>query len=238
MTRNEFLTKLTAELSNRNVADAADVVSEYEQHFAFKLADGYSEEEIAAKLGDPLSIASQYESGAAENNSTGRKITTVIGLCFADLFTGIFFVLLIAWEIVFAALAVSCLVIAVCLFGGINVYSLIPPMPYFCGTVYAVALTALAVLSAVGSIYFAAFIHQLMRSYSRFHHNAIAEASGKAVLPPVTITPQFSIKAKRRLRTIALISLTVFGVCVILAVIVSMLSSGALGFWHKWGWFV
>lgn len=51
MIRNEFMTRLSAELRRNHVADAADIEEEYEQHFAFKLADGYSEEEIAAKLG-------------------------------------------------------------------------------------------------------------------------------------------------------------------------------------------
>ena len=53
MTKHEFMARLASELHKRNVADAADVTQEYEQHFAFKLADGYSEEEIAAKLGTP-----------------------------------------------------------------------------------------------------------------------------------------------------------------------------------------
>lgn len=67
MTRNEFVTQRTAELHKRNVA-AADVVEEYQQHFSFKLADGYSEEEIAARLGDPVALAAQL--GEAE---TGEK---------------------------------------------------------------------------------------------------------------------------------------------------------------------
>ena len=62
MTRNEFVTQRTAELHKRNVA-AADVV-EYQQRFSFKLADGYSEEEIAARLGDPVALAAQL--GEAE----------------------------------------------------------------------------------------------------------------------------------------------------------------------------
>lgn len=33
MTKNEFMARLTSELQKRNVADAADVVEEYEQHF-------------------------------------------------------------------------------------------------------------------------------------------------------------------------------------------------------------
>ena len=41
MTKHEFLSQLEAELKKRKVADAADVVEEYEEHFAFKLADGY-----------------------------------------------------------------------------------------------------------------------------------------------------------------------------------------------------
>ena len=62
MTRNEFVTQRTAELHKRNVA--ADVVEKYQQHFSFKLADGYSEEEIAARLGDPVALAAQF--GEAE----------------------------------------------------------------------------------------------------------------------------------------------------------------------------
>ena len=33
MTKNEVMARLTSELQKRNVADAADVVEEYEQHF-------------------------------------------------------------------------------------------------------------------------------------------------------------------------------------------------------------
>ena len=60
MTKNEYMARLANELHRRNVADAADVAEEYEQHFAFKLADGYSEEEIAVKLGVPEELAAQF----------------------------------------------------------------------------------------------------------------------------------------------------------------------------------
>ena len=43
MKKHEFMERLANELRRRNVADSADVIEEYEQHFAFKLADGYSE---------------------------------------------------------------------------------------------------------------------------------------------------------------------------------------------------
>ena len=79
MTKLDFLEKLKTELNRKNVSDAADIIEEYEQHFAFKLADGYSEEEIAAKLGDPKGIAAQYDVSQVAGNG-GKKIITAIGL--------------------------------------------------------------------------------------------------------------------------------------------------------------
>ena len=90
MTRNEFLSKLTDELKKYNITDTADIVSEYEQHFAFKMADGFSEEEIAAKLGNPAELASQFESISENKKYEGRKAVAVIGLCITD-FLQVFF---------------------------------------------------------------------------------------------------------------------------------------------------
>lgn len=45
MTKHEFLTRLSNELQKRNVADAADIAEEYEQHFALvvpKAPPGYA----------------------------------------------------------------------------------------------------------------------------------------------------------------------------------------------------
>jgi uncharacterized membrane protein len=237
MTRNEFLSKLTDELKKYNITDTADIVSEYEQHFAFKMADGFSEEEIAAKLGNPAELASQFESISENKKYEGRKAVAVIGLCITDFFTGVFFLLLMAWEAIMAAFSICNAVAAVCLLGGISPWSLIPSMPYLSGVVFALSLIALAVLSAVGCIYFAAFIRQLMRSYGRFRQNTMAAASGNAVLPSLAIHPRLPAKINRRIRTVALLSLSLFAACFVLGMTVSMISAGALEFWHAWGWF-
>lgn len=84
MTKHEFLNRFSNELNRRGVADAEDIVEEYAQHFAFKQADGYSEEEIAAKLGDPAQLAAQFEQSAAEQSVRGKKAAVVTGLCFLD----------------------------------------------------------------------------------------------------------------------------------------------------------
>ena len=237
MTKHEFMARLTSELRKRNVADAADVTQEYEQHFAFKLADGYSEEEIAAKLGSPEELAAQFESTDTAKKVGGSKALAVIGLCFADLFAGLFFVLLAGFGLVMAAAALCFAALAVCLLGGWNIAGLIPAMPYWCGAILALSFAALTVLLVVGCVYYAAFLRQLVRSFGRFQHNALASASGEAVLPALAINPQFSAKTRRRLRAIALISLALFAACFVLSYVVCALLAGSFQFWHAWGWF-
>lgn len=98
MMRNEFVTQRTAELHKRNVAAAADVVEEYQQHVSFKLADGYSEE-IAARLGDPVALAAQFgEAEAGEKRHSA--VLTQLWLVWADLFFGAFAVLLLSFGVV------------------------------------------------------------------------------------------------------------------------------------------
>lgn len=238
MKRTEFLTRLTDELANRHVSDAEEITAEYAQHFDMKLADGYSEEEIAAKLGDPTALAAQFGETEAPKQKGGNKPLVVAGLCFADVFAGLFFLLLAAWGLVMAAAALAFAVAAVCLIGGVDLFALFPAMPYWCGVILALALAALTVLLAVGCVYYGAFLRQLIRSFGRFQHNALAAASGEAALPPLAIHPQLSGKTKRRFRTTALVSLALFAACFMLAYIACAMSAGSLEFWHVWGWFV
>lgn len=237
MTQNEFMSLLADELRKRNIADAGDIVEEYQQHFAFKLADGYSEEEIAVKLGDPTMLAAQFEQTSHPNKGKGTKPLVVAGICFVDLFASLFFLLLVVWSVVMAACSLASAALAVCLFGGSNIYALIPPMPYWCGVIMALSFTALSVLIAVGCFYYVAFVRQLLRSFMRFQHNVLATVSGDATLPALSINPQVMAKTNRRLRSTALISLALFAACFVFGYIACSLSAGSLEFWHVWNWF-
>ena len=238
MKKNDFMQRLSDELQKRNVADAADILQEYEAHFAMKMADGYIEEEIAARLGDPTALAAQFDDAEeTPEKKGGSKPLVVAGLCFADVFAGLFFILLAAWGLVLAAAALGAAGTAVCLLGKVELGGLLPELPYWCGAMLALTLAALAVLLAAGCVYFCAFLRQLMRSYGRFRKNALASASGEAGLPPLPISPQFSPKARRWLRTVALVALALFAACFVLAYLVCALSAGSVQFWHAWGWF-
>ena len=179
MKKNDFMQRLSDELQKRNVADAADILQEYEAHFAMKMADGYIEEEIAARLGDPTALAAQFDDAEeTPEKKGGSKPLVVAGLCFADVFAGLFFILLAAWGLVLAAAALGAAGTAVCLLGKVELGGLLPELPYWCGAMLALTLAALAVLLAAGCVYFCAFLRQLMRSYGRFRKNALASASG------------------------------------------------------------
>ena len=237
MTKIEFMTQFEAELRKRKVADAADIIDEYGQHFEFKMADGYSEEEIAARLGDPAALAAQFgETGTAAKKTAGKPLV-VVGLGFAEIGAILFFVLLAAWGVVMIAASLCSAALAVCLIGGINIAGVIPQLPYWCGAILGLSFAPLCVLIAVGCVYYWAFVRQLTRSFGRFRHNALASASGEAVLPPLGIDPQFSAKTKRRLRSVALVSLALFAACFVLGFVVCAMSAGGLQFWHIWGWF-
>lgn len=238
MTKTEFLTELARELEKRNVVDAADIMEEYEQHFAFKLADGYSQEEIAAKLGAPAALAAQFETAETPNRpGAGSRVLTKIGLGLTELLGGLLFLLLAGWGLVMAAAAVACGAGAVCLLAKLGMFGLIPAMPYGCAVLLALTLLALGVLFAVGCVWFAAFLRQLARAFGRFRYNTLARSRGCAALPPLPAAPQFSGKSKRALRRVALTALIGFAACFVLTVIVSMITAGALQFWHVWGWF-
>ena len=47
MNKAEYLGALEAELKAREASDIDEIIAEYSEHFDFKLADGFSESEIA-----------------------------------------------------------------------------------------------------------------------------------------------------------------------------------------------
>lgn len=233
MTRNEFMEKLTEELRRRRVGDAAEVAEEYEQHFAFKLADGYSEEEIAARLGDPAALAAQFE---PPRRSAGL---TRLWLSIVDLFFGILSVFLGAFGVVLGACVVAFGATGICLIGGLGRLPMVslPSMPLWCGIILGLSLLGLAALSAVGCVWFFAFLRQTFRAYGRFRQNALAPCRGEAILPGLPLAPQLSGKTKRRLRTAALAGLVLFAVCFVGGYLACSLAAGSPEFWHVWGWF-
>lgn len=244
MTKNEFLSRLEAELEARRVPEPEDILGEYRRHFEYKMADGYSEEEIAARLGPPEELAAQFEpetpAKRAKRAGTARAAVTWTGFVFLDIFVLSFFLVFACWVLVVACAAVAAGLTALCLLIPFDMqpYVTLPEMPYWCGAIYALALAALAVLSAEGCGYFSRLLVQLCRAYFRFHRNAIAAAAGRPVLPSLPCAPQLAPARRRRMRKVLLVSLIAFVLFAAAAFVTSVLTAGAVKYWHVWGWFM
>ena len=87
MTKQEYIDTLIKALKMNKIKEIDEIISEYEDHFAFKIADGYSEEEVAAKLEKPEIIAAQFVYDESSSSKTGKRsgssIISKIGSVFA-----------------------------------------------------------------------------------------------------------------------------------------------------------
>ena len=93
MTRNDFLARLKRGLRGVPEADAAEIIADYEAHFAAGEAEGRSEAEVAEALGDPnrLSREMRLEAGIRQweevrtPSSAWTAIIAFMGLATLDI---------------------------------------------------------------------------------------------------------------------------------------------------------
>src|SRR6218665_724719 len=135
MNRAHFMAQLRDGLSGLHPTDIDEIVADYESHFADGAADGRTEPEVAAALGDPSRLARELRAeigfkrwGSKRNpgNMLGR-VLALAGLATIDLLfllpiLSFLFVMLLGW-------AAACLG---CVIGGsfllLNMLPLWPPV--------------------------------------------------------------------------------------------------------------
>ena len=235
MTKNEYLAALEKALKGRRIRDLAEVLSEYEQHFSLKIADGYSEEEIAARLEKPEILAEQFAQAEDGEKRGAGSLFVGLGVCFLSVFAAAFLVALFAWVAVMGAFALGSMGLGACLISAKDPLNLIPPMPYIGSLILGLSSVALSVLGGVGTAYSYLYARQLGRAYFRWARNKLD--AGRRAYPPLPLYPQLSAVFRRRLRGLALISLAAFGVSFIVGFAVLAGAAGSPGFWHVWHWF-
>lgn len=237
MDKKTFISELDHWLSVNHIADISEIISEYEEHFKRKTADGYTEEEISLKLGDPNEIAMQYaQVSAVSNNNSGKKLITAIGLGFADIFVFVFFVFMYALVVTFGVCGIAFVLLGFSLFAAPLLPStfVLPYMPYFPGFVTGLAALALGTLFAILTVYSFSLTSKLLKAFLRWHKNTL---NGLA-LPPYVIFPIVDCLKGRMLRLITVVALGIFAVTFILGYIMLSISAGSLEFWHVWHWFI
>lgn len=119
MTKVEFLTVLESELKKRRIGEREEILAEYEQHFAFQRTDGFSQEEICARLGDPAQLAAQFD---AEGRAPagGGKTAARAGIYALSVLALALYLVLAACGVAMLALCAASAALAVCLLGGLS----------------------------------------------------------------------------------------------------------------------
>jgi uncharacterized membrane protein len=115
MNRAHFMAQLRDGLAGLHHSDIDDIVADYESHFADGAADGRTQEEVAAALGDPTRLARELRAEIGfrrweENRNAGNFVGVVLALL--GLATIDFIILLpflCALAAIFFGLSVACL---------------------------------------------------------------------------------------------------------------------------------
>jgi uncharacterized membrane protein len=115
MNRAHFMAQLRDGLAGLHHTDISDILADYESHFADGAADGRTQEEVAAALGDPARVARELRAEVGfrrweENRSAGNFLGVVLALL--GLATIDFIILLpflCALAAIFFGLSVACL---------------------------------------------------------------------------------------------------------------------------------
>ena len=233
MNKKQYLDALEKELLRHKVSDSGEVLADYEAHFTRKALDGYTEEEIAKRLGAPAEIAVEFLP-AAEGEGARKGLGAIrAALIAADLYVIPFFVLLFAWAAAMAACSLGVFALGGYLALGMTSISAIPVLPAAGGLLMGLSILALSVLLFMGFLWFLELAVQMTRAYRRWHGsrwNARHEL-------PLPVMPLLTGKRRRVTRRIVLTSLVCFVVLFAAAFAVMSAQAGTPGFWHHWHWF-
>lgn len=242
MKKEQFLQELKNTLVKSGVKDIDDIVLEYSQHFDYKISDGYTEEEISAKLGDPKTVASQFtENAVLKNTNKGRTIATYAGVLFISFWAVILTIMITSISIMaIPSMALGSLLFAFIAITGIKVENKEIPlleMPFASELFFSITAVCFSVLLVTISIYCVLHIIQGIKAYTRFIRNTVASIHGKPVLPSLPIYPQIKGKTRRILRSILIISFALFAAMFVISFITAAIQAGDIEFWNVWGLF-
>lgn len=233
MNKETYLQELRNHLKANLVPDYEDIVADYEEHFRQKLAEGCSEEEISARLGNPKDIADQFLNSSKAGAVSPRgvpKILLGIGMFFAGILVFMFFILLFASLLCIAVFTVACLAAGFILILEIKISFMYIPFP--CNSVLGVSFFALTVLSAVGFICSYCYAIHLVKMCPHWFKRVFKNDTSALPKKPV-----LSDRLKRGCGRAAPAALGLFLGSFILALFLMFMVAGFKPFWHVWNWF-
>lgn len=237
MNKKDFFKELKKELEIRNVSEIEDILSDFEEHFEYKLEEGKTEEEITRKIGNPLDIANDYANHSSDKEgskeSKGSKIN-LIPLLILDIFVIPMYIALFAVVLTLGIASITFLTLGFSLIFSINIENLIPTMPYITSLIFGIGIISIFVIFTIGTIYMYLYVKQWGKVYLRWHKNC----SNNSMYPSLSKHPKVSKKLTYNLKLFNMIGIVITVITFIIGYIVSASIAGSFEFWHAWNWFV
>jgi uncharacterized membrane protein len=183
MNKKEFLGRLSELIKDIPEEEKKDILFDYEEHFRIGLEKGRKEEEIAASLGDPKVIAKQSmvscilkeaEKTISVNNIM-RAIFAAVGLGFFNLVivlgpaVGLIGILVSLFASAFAITISGVAVLFGTLIGPVFAWNVYIPFAAVVSIPLGIGLTALGLLSLIGTFYLTKFFYKLSISYLKMN---------------------------------------------------------------------
>jgi len=226
MNKKAFIQSLRSGLDRMGIADAEDVVRDYETHFDTELAQGKSEQEIAKELGDVRQILADFAPEKPIESAPGRG-AALAGLILADLFVWMILAVLMLGIFIPIGLGVGGLGTGIYFFSQMDFISVFPAMPIPVSLCFGLTFLALGFWGFSATYFYARFLRLTLRKYSRWGQRVL----GKANPPLPWKSPSAFWKT-----TFSVSGLAV-AILFVLACVIAAASAGGLEFWHVWHWF-
>jgi len=183
MNKKEFLGRLSELIKDIPGEEKKDILFDYEEHFRIGLEKGRKEEEIAASLGDPKVIAKQSRASCilreAEKTTSAsnimRAIFAAVGLGFFNLVIvlgpaiGLIGILVALFAAAFAITVSGAAVSLGTLLGPVFAWNVYIPFAAVVSIPLGIGLTALGLLSIIGTFYLTKFSYKLSISYLKMN---------------------------------------------------------------------
>ncbi|WP_075980064.1 DUF1700 domain-containing protein [Bacillus massilinigeriensis] len=185
MVKNEFISKLESLLSRVPEDDRREMLYDYEEHFEIGLANGKSEKDLIAELGDPYVIArdllADYRVEKAEKDRTVSNIFHAIIASISLSFFNLVFVLGPVIGLLGVYIGLCATALALTLSPLVVIFSSVMGFSYESFTVnffVSITLFSLGALLSIGMIYVGKFFYQIILRYIKFNIRVIK--GGKA----------------------------------------------------------
>jgi uncharacterized membrane protein len=187
MNRAHFMAQLRDGLSGLHHTDISDIVADYERHFADGAADGRTDDEVAAALGDPSRLARELRAEVGfkrweQNRSAGNFLGVVLALLgLATIDFVIMLPVLCALAGLFFGLSVGCLGLIVG--GSYLLFNMLPfGWEHAMNNLFAQALIGIGLISgAIGLgallLWLMELIAKLLIRYARLHFRLFDSAN-------------------------------------------------------------